>query len=231
MFARRPTSQLVVFSNCKDPAREEEFSRWYDTVHLPNMFTVPDVLAAQRYQCVFQRAGKAQYVAAYDLAIKSLGKFEDDLWELRKREAAKGQTSQLIRVPVSGVYIRIGEEQRGRAWGKRPTDMLVVVSNCADMLREFEFNRWYDLVHLPKVLKLPQVVSAQRYRCLHQRFGLGAYMAVYDIATNDLQKLDKDLLKLVEDEKKRGERPVPELNAHVISGVYAPMGGRQRRPA
>jgi len=45
MFARKPTSQLVVFSNCKDPAREEEFSRWYDTVHLPNMFTVPDVLA------------------------------------------------------------------------------------------------------------------------------------------------------------------------------------------
>lgn len=40
---------LLVFSD-PVPGREEEFDRWYDEVHVPEVLAVPGVVAAQRYR-------------------------------------------------------------------------------------------------------------------------------------------------------------------------------------
>ncbi len=41
-------------------------------------------------------------------------------------------------------------------------DLLLVFTNAAEG-REPEFHEWYDTVHVPEVLDVPGVVSAQRY--------------------------------------------------------------------
>jgi len=49
--------------------------------------------------------------------------------------------------------------------------------------REEEFNRWYTEQHVPDVLRIPGVVSAQRFRRTEQQRGNGVqpwqYMALY----------------------------------------------------
>src|SRR4051794_21728285 len=55
--------------------------------------------------------------------------------------------------------------------------------------QEIEYNAWYDTVHLPEVLELPDFVAAQRFEVTRtpgdspvpQR-----YIALYEIETDDL---------------------------------------------
>ncbi|MDO8530570.1 MAG: hypothetical protein Q7T26_00135 [Dehalococcoidia bacterium] len=231
MFPRGSGPLLAVFANCKDPTREDEFNRWYDTVHIPDVVRTPGIVDSQRYTCVYPRAGKIQYIAAYTLDTSDFPKLDADLGAMRQAEADRGQWSALLSAPVNGVFAPLGKRHSNAAAGRKPTGMLVVVSNCADPAREAEFHRWYDTVHLPHVLQVRGMLSAQRYKCVHQRFGLSGYMAVYDIDVDDYQRMDQDLRSSVEREKARGERPVPELNTVVLSGFYKPLGGTQRRPA
>jgi hypothetical protein len=66
-----------------------------------------------------------------------------------------------------------------------------------------EFNAWYDGKHLPDLLAIDGIVNATRYRRaeLPPTPGRRAYMAVYDIRTDDLTKV------------------MAEMNARVQSGV------------
>lgn len=61
----------------------------------------------------------------------------------------------------------------------------IVFSN-PDEGRDEEFNEWYDNVHVPEVLKVPGVISAQRYdlRPLAREDWVGPgfrYLAIYEI--------------------------------------------------
>ena len=64
------TSLWMVTTRCTDPAREAEFNRWYDEVHLPDLLSVPHIVAAQRYTLAgppSQTEPGAQYLAVYEL--------------------------------------------------------------------------------------------------------------------------------------------------------------------
>jgi hypothetical protein len=53
--------------------------------------------------------------------------------------------------------------------------------------REDEFNEWYENVHVPQILTLPDFVSGQRFRLLAQDpFEGPRYLAVYEIETDDI---------------------------------------------
>jgi hypothetical protein len=63
--------------------------------------------------------------------------------------------------------------------------LLNVETNCADSAKEKEFNEWYDKVHLPDILKIPEVVRASRYECTDPSEGQPKFMAMYEIETKD----------------------------------------------
>ena len=50
-----PTATYLVFTNCTDPARDEEFNRWYTHTHVPDLsawvFRDPDGLYAISLIC------------------------------------------------------------------------------------------------------------------------------------------------------------------------------------
>ena len=52
---------------------------------------------------------------------------------------------------------------------------------CGDVpaAHEEEFNRWYDIEHLPLLLQVPGVLSARRFRA---STGSPRYIALYDLA-------------------------------------------------
>jgi hypothetical protein len=57
---------LLLASMNVDPAAEEEFTRWYNTEHLPQLAAVPGVLTARRYRAA-DTASERRYVALYHL--------------------------------------------------------------------------------------------------------------------------------------------------------------------
>lgn len=58
-----PVAQILVYSS-PVAGREEEYHRWYDAVHLPDVLRVPGVVAAQRYAT---DGGEFSHVAIYEL--------------------------------------------------------------------------------------------------------------------------------------------------------------------
>ena len=52
---------------------------------------------------------------------------------------------------------------------------------------ETEWNRWYDEIHVPEILKVPGFLTARRYRAIE---GAPKYMALYEM--EDVQAFYSD---------------------------------------
>jgi hypothetical protein len=63
---------------------------------------------------------------------------------------------------------------------------MYVESRPASPDRVDEFNRWYDEVHVPEVLRLDGFLSAQRFKPVD---GDGTFVAIYEIEGDDLGAL------------------------------------------
>lgn len=71
--ATLPKAVLLVFTECADPKRDEEFNRWYSHTHLPDLVKAEGVVGARRYRNTRPGDGSATYLAAYELAAADLG--------------------------------------------------------------------------------------------------------------------------------------------------------------
>ena len=67
-----PHAVYLVMSNCKDPAREEEFNRWYSQVHVPDLTPAKGVVGGERYRNVDPSNAPSTYVAVYEFAHPDL---------------------------------------------------------------------------------------------------------------------------------------------------------------
>ena len=69
--------------------------------------------------------------------------------------------------------------------------IMAVTTNCTDMSREAEFHKWYDGTHLPDILETPGFVRATRYENAEPGEGEARFLAVYEIETDDIQRVIK----------------------------------------
>ncbi len=57
--------------------------------------------------------------------------------------------------------------------------------------QDSDFNNWYDKTHVPELLKMPGVKSAERFKLTFTMAGAKPdhpYFTIYEIETDDLQK-------------------------------------------
>ena len=67
--------------------------------------------------------------------------------------------------------------------------LLWVESTCRDAGQEEEFNRWYDEIHIPDVLKGgPEFRTCRRYHEISRAHGQKVYVAVVEIETEDINR-------------------------------------------
>lgn len=71
--------------------------------------------------------------------------------------------------------------------------------------REDEFNKWYDEVHIPEVLKFPAFMSGQRFKvCDTQPSGteqpVTRYLCIYELEVDDIDAFIKMTSKAKGDE-------------------------------
>ena len=57
---------LIVFTNCTDEARHEEFNRWYEDIHIPDILGTGAFHTAYRYESVEASDLPARYLAIYE---------------------------------------------------------------------------------------------------------------------------------------------------------------------
>lgn len=81
---------FFVFSNCTDPAREEEFNRWYTHTHLPDLSHAKGFVTARRYVNLDPGA-KTRYLALYEFdtddmaaSLESIYRLAAESWPKRR---------------------------------------------------------------------------------------------------------------------------------------------------
>ena len=105
--------------------------------------------------------------------------------------------------------------------------LLTVEANCCDPSREYEFNDWYNNVHLPDILETPGFVRAMRYENTNPAEGQGKFIAMYEIETDDLANTLAKFDEIVNARAKQGR--MSDLVAAVGGGLYRQVCPPKRR--
>ena len=83
--AMKPTlGILLVLSNCKDTADEEEFNRWYEDIHIPDILDTGAYHRAYRYESLDPETTKAKYLAIYETDNADPAKAGQELGKARE---------------------------------------------------------------------------------------------------------------------------------------------------
>lgn len=77
--------------------------------------------------------------------------------------------------------------------GALTTHYLVVLSDATTPEQEDEFNRWYDVQHVPDVMRVPGFVGAQRFIRVGGPGNVPRYLAVFRFVTRDLAATDREI--------------------------------------
>lgn len=76
-----------------------------------------------------------------------------------------------------------------------PRGILVTLTECSDLNRELEWNRWYSHTHIPDLSKAKGFVRARRYRSTDPN-AAHKHHVVYEFDSPDLLASYNDLLRL-----------------------------------
>ena len=113
---------LFAFSDCKDPARENEFNEWYDNMHVPDMLEVPGMIQATRWISAESKEVQIRkYLALYELETDDVTDFDRKVHERGRRTVQEGRFSDLpVFDPpeVPRIYKQIMPQKRASAPGK-----------------------------------------------------------------------------------------------------------------
>ena len=91
--------------------------------------------------------------------------------------------------------------------------------DCTDPTREYEFNRWYNKVHVADLEMTPGIVGVHRYRNVAAELaeGQARYLTVYRINSDDPWGLMQEILP--EGNRKRAEqgRMIDCMRTHLVT--------------
>ena len=91
--------------------------------------------------------------------------------------------------------------------------------DCTDQLREYEFNHWYNKVHIPDLLETSGIENVYRYRNVAKelREGQARYLTLYRIDSDDPWDLMQNVM--LEDNGKRVEqgRMIDCIKVHQVT--------------
>ena len=102
--ASRPTRGiLLVLSHCKDPAREAEFNRWYEDIHVADILETGVFHTAYRYESLDPQATQAKYLALYETEQSDPAKVREAMSKARAEAdwEKRGRLSETIEVVAS----------------------------------------------------------------------------------------------------------------------------------
>ncbi len=103
---------LLVYTNCTDPSREQEFNDWYDNVHLPDVLETAGFVGSTRYATNNPSADTGNYLATYEIETEDIDRTMVALQEHMRKKTEQGRMSELVQVVSLSVYRHIGAAVR-----------------------------------------------------------------------------------------------------------------------
>jgi hypothetical protein len=198
--AAAETYYFYVFSN-PVAGHEDEYNKWYNDQHAPDVVAVPGFVTAQRfvkndlplYRMVDLQVPK--YLVIYKIVTDDVNAvFAEVSRRLQTRETVISPTFDSS-TSVSYVYrtfrpeIRgVGGEPAGAKPGPKQSYIQIVFTAMVDG-KEDEFNAFYDRHHAPELAAIPGFVSAQRMILARPSTGsipASKYLALFRVETSDL---------------------------------------------
>jgi hypothetical protein len=157
-------------------AMEEEFNAWYDDEHMHERLSIPGFLSARRWQrdCA---PGVGRYLATYELTSPGVLESPDYLAHVGEHQTPWSKRC----LGRASVFRRWACEQivPGNRAPEAQAGALFLACGDVPAAHEEEFNRWYDIEHLPLLLQVPGVLGARRFRASS---GSPRTIALYDLA-------------------------------------------------
>ena len=187
MEGRYPGGLLFVLTHCKEPGREEEFNRWYNRVHLPDVCATGLVRDPSRYRNIAPtlNPGEGRYLALYETDQEDLRGVLKGIGEQVPRWTEQGRMDPALDVVLATMYRRIGGEFRASSSPRKVTGVLMVMTQSSDPAQEKEFNDWYNKVHIPDILSSGLYHTAYRFENATSKAGGGRFLALYETDTPD----------------------------------------------
>jgi hypothetical protein len=88
---------LLVQVDCADPSRENEFNKWYDEIHLPDMIKAPGLVKATRYLNLSPDTNKRpKYVTLYEIEAEDIDAFEKTFHECATKAEKAGRMINIL---------------------------------------------------------------------------------------------------------------------------------------
>jgi len=207
---------------------------------LKQMVRIPGMKAGQ---FLVATAGSAvskpafQHLSMYELSADSAANLEAELAKrvqdgrLQKGDDLFEPTGfrNLFRPLWTEVMARDIPGANPEALGAGPlsVDYLFVLSDPATPEQEDEYNSWYDLQHVPDVLRVPGFYSAQRYVRVAGSSKTPRYMVIFKFRTRDNEATNAEVRRRIQEKITRmspafGMTP----GAMSLGGSYVPTGPR-----
>ncbi len=166
MEGRYPPGVFIVLADCKDPGREDEWSRWHADAFVRGLEELPYVKFSRRYVNVFadERTfrGRPKWLSVHEI-------YHDNpplaLREIHKREGeliSSSSIAQLTLAKVNTLYKRVGPEFRSGREGPIQVVYCGLVG-MMDRSRSAEFDKWYNERHSPDALNAGLFDVGYRY--------------------------------------------------------------------
>ena len=88
---------FLAMADCSDPSREDEFNKWYDGFHIPDVLSAPGVTQATRYINIDPEGNKRpKYLIAYEIETANIDNFDKDLTEVIMKSKAAGRGTDCV---------------------------------------------------------------------------------------------------------------------------------------
>jgi hypothetical protein len=201
------TYYLCIFSN-PIAGKEDEYNKWYNEEHAPDVVSVPGFVSAQRLVFSDVQFSKTatppkgvKYLVMYKIVTSDLASVYAEV----RRRAMNGMTRMSTTLDSSTIFgytytairpVMDGTQPRGVEAGKIDSLPVYYQLAFADPEAETEYNKFYDEHHEPEILAAPGFVSGQRFifSDLQMMKDTGPkYLAMFKIVASDLSSTFDEL--------------------------------------
>lgn len=187
MAATKGTGIFLVFADI--PAdMEDDFHKWYNEEHIPELLAIPGFLSAARYEAV---QGGPRYLAAYELASPEVR----DSAEYKEYASRPSEWTQRINLQqratqfIVNNYRQIWPEAAGKVVEREMPPVLQIGRMSIPEDQEAEWNNFYNTVYAPEFVKCAGCISARRFE-LYTGDG-PKYSVVYEVESLEARETDE----------------------------------------
>ena len=171
---KKGTGLLMVWVDVPEQY-EDEFNKWYNEEHIPEITSIPGVLNAARYEAV--KSGP-KHLACYELENSSVT--DSDAWTQRSpSEWAQRIGPRIIGTNmINNVYEMIHPQSLDDSISNSDMAPALQIGRMDPVSgKEDEWNEWYSTVYVPNYEKVPGCIRGRRWKCVK---GSPSYAVVYE---------------------------------------------------